>query len=206
MKTQIVYIHGGTAYRNYEMFLENLRTEPIDDFFGILKRKKWKETLREEFGSTCDVFYPSMPNTQNARYIEWKIWFERYFELINGEIILIGHSQGAYFLAKYLSENQTPFPIRKLYLVAAPFEPDNFGGEDGGDFNPDPSKLVDIYKNTENIVIYHSKDDDCVPYSHGEKYHIALPKAEYILFKDRGHFNSPTFPEIIEDIQKLLQK
>ncbi len=201
MKTQIVFIHGGTAFSKYENFLENLRTEPVWDPYGLENRKKWKDTLKTEFGTIYDVFYPSMPNSQNAKYLEWRIWFERYFEYLNGEVILIGHSQGGYFLAKYLSENTIPFSLKTLYLVSAPFQPDNFGGEDGGDFNFDPAYLGKIENLTQNIVIIHSEDDDVVPFSHGESYHKALPKAEFITFKDRGHFLQPEFPEIIEHIK-----
>lgn len=204
MKTQILYIHGGDAFSNYDDFLECLRTEPIDEPFNTEVRKKWKERLKIEFSEQADILFPSMPNKQNAHYIEWKIWFERHFEFLTGEVILIGHSQGGYFLVKYLIENDVPFPIKALFLVSAPFEPRIEEKEDGGDFNFDTQKLPSLINVSQNIVIFHSEDDLVVPYNHGINYKNALPTAEFISFTDRGHFIGPEFPEIIEEIRKIL--
>jgi predicted alpha/beta hydrolase family esterase len=204
MKIQILYIHGGDAFSNYDDFLECLRTESIDDPFNTEVRKKWKEKLKIEFGEHADILLPSMPNKQNAHYIEWKIWFERHFEFLTGEVILIGHSQGGYFLAKYLTENSVPFPVKTLFLVSAPFEPRAGEKEDGGDFNFDTKKLSNLNSVSQNIFIFHSEDDTVVPYSHGISYRNTLPTAKFISFTDRGHFIGPEFPEIIEEIRKIL--
>lgn len=206
MKTQIVFIHGGTAFSSYTQFLQHLRTKTIWDPYNVDNSKKWKETLAETFRPECDVLYPSMPNGQNAHYEEWKIWFERYFEYLNGNVMLIGHSLGGYFLAKYLSENTVPFPIAGLFLVAAPFMNDSFGDEDGGDFNFDPAYLGKIENMAQNILIYHSTDDEIVSIEHAKKYHNALQGAKYTVFLDRGHFLQPEFPEIVEDIKNIIKK
>jgi predicted alpha/beta hydrolase family esterase len=204
MKKQIVFIHGGYSFSNYEKFLDNLKTEPIWDPYGIETKKRWKETLKEEFSMICDIFYPSMPNRENAHYIEWKIWFERYFEFLTGEVILVGHSQGGCFLAKYLSENTVPFPVIGLYLVAVPCSSQNLGNEDIGDFQFDQKNLSGLEKMAQNITIYHSTDDDVVPYSHGENYHKALSGSSFTSFANRGHFLQSEFPEIITSIRALL--
>ena len=44
----------------------------------------------------------------NARYEEWKIWFERMIPFLNDNVILVGHSLGGIFFVKYLSENLLP--------------------------------------------------------------------------------------------------
>jgi uncharacterized protein len=204
MRTQVIFIHGGTSFSSYEKFLNHLKTGPIWDPKGVEKKKRWKETIYEAFGNTCDVFFPSMPNSNNSKYEEWKIWFERYFEYLTGEVILIGHSQGGYFLAKYLSENTVSFHVKALYLVSTPFRPDDFHGEDGADFAFDPNKLKRIQDFVQNIIIIHSKDDEVVPVSHAEMFHVALPSAKYMLFNDRGHFLQSEFPEILEDIQEYV--
>jgi hypothetical protein len=49
-----------------------------------------------------------MPNPMNARYNEWKILFKKIVLLLDDNVILIGHSLGAIFLVKYLSENKFP--------------------------------------------------------------------------------------------------
>lgn len=206
MRTQILYIHGGTAFSSYENFLANLRTRTIWDPSGIAPQRRWKECLVTEYGQTCDIFFPSMPNSHNAKYTEWKIWFERYFSYLTNDVILIGHSLGGYFLAKYLSENTPPFHVKALYLVASPFENANFEGEDGGDFAFNPKNLPKMQGVAENIIIFHAKDDSVVPYSHANSFHTALPRAEYILLETGGHFIGETFAELIEHVRTMIAR
>jgi uncharacterized protein len=201
MKKQIVFIHGGEAFTRYEDFLTYLRNEEISDPLGEIVRKRWQSTLRETLGDTHEVYMPSMPNKQCAKYIEWKIWFERYHAFLRDEVILIGHSQGGYFLAKYLSEERMPVKVKALYLVAAAFEPDDFGGEDGGDFAFDSANLPRLVEQVSTIHIFHSKDDPVVPYTHALKYKEALPSAELISFDDKNHFILEEFPELIDHIK-----
>jgi predicted alpha/beta hydrolase family esterase len=60
-----------------------------------------------------------MPDTQNSYYPAWKIWFEKYFQYLGeNKLIVIGHSLGGIFLAKYLSENKFPRCIDSLHLVS----------------------------------------------------------------------------------------
>ncbi len=201
MKKQIVFIHGGNAFTRYEDFLTYLRTEEISDPLGDIVRKRWQHTLRETLGDTHEVYMPSMPNKQSAKYLEWKIWFERYHAFLRNGVVLIGHSQGGYFLAKYLSEEKMPVSVRALYLVASAFEPDDFGGEDGGDFAFNPASLHKLTGQVASVYILHSKDDFVVPYTHALKYKEALPDAELLTFENKNHFILEEFPELIEHIK-----
>lgn len=204
MKKQICFIHGGSAFSSYDKYVQHLKNTPLrEPVFYEGPKKRWKETLYEEFGETDDVLYLSMPNSDNAKYEEWKIWFERYFSHLNGRIIFIGHSQGGLFLAKYFSENSPDLNIVALYLVAAPFPNQELGDEDGGDFNFEESKIENITENVQNICIIHSTDDPIVPVSHGTLYKKVLKNAEYLEFNERGHFLDETFPEIIEKIREI---
>ncbi len=203
MKQQILYIHGGNSYSNYADFLNELRTMVIPALTGEISMRRWSDTLQAELGDEYELIAPSMPNKHNARYIEWKIWFERYVELLRDGAILVGWSQGGYFLSKYLIEETLPISIKGLILIAAPYEPADFGGEDGGDFAFDTTKTPMIAEKVKNIVIFHSKDDFVVPYEHGLKYHEALPQAEFVTFEDRNHFLVSEFPELIERIRFL---
>ena len=201
-KKQIFYIHGGSAYSDYEAFLSDLRNEPIRDLPGSEPFKKWTDTLKEEL-SEYDVFKPTMPNSKNAKYEEWKIWFERYIPHLNDGLICVGWSQGGYFFAKYLIENPAPVKIKALFLVAAPFQPDDFGGEDGGDFAFDSSRVGELSEKAEKIFLYHSKDDFVVPYEHALKFKEMLPEAALVTFEDKNHFLIPEFPEIIKEIKAI---
>jgi uncharacterized protein len=199
MTQQIVAIHGGNTFEDYEDYLNSLRTKEIS--LEKIRFKGWKENLKEELGESFDVITPKMPNGQNARYLEWKIWFERIIPLLNDEIIFIGHSLGGIFLAKYLSEKTYPKKIKATILIAAPFNEED-GGESLMDFNL-PSSLTKIEEQGGEVYLIQSKDDLVVKFGQFEKYKKALPNAKTIVFEDRGHFHQESFPEIIELIKKL---
>ena len=203
MKQQVFYIHGADAYLKREDFLESLRTREIRSLPDLESMKKWPSTLVEDLGEDYVVFKPSMPNSDNAKYDEWKIWFERHFEYLHDDIILVGWSQGGYFFAKYLTENDFPFKIKALFLLGAPLLSHNDDGEDGADFQFDSSKVGELAERTEKITIMHSKDDFVVPYEHALKYKEALPDAELVTFEDKNHFLVEELPELLERIRGL---
>lgn len=198
MPKQIVVIHGGNAFEKYEDYLNYLKNKKLTledlSFIG------WKDTLGSVLGADYSVMTPQMPNSKNARYLEWKIWFEKLIPLMNDPMILIGHSLGGIFLAKYLSENNFPKKIKATLLVAAPFN------------TPTDHPLVDFVitekldKFSEQggeIYLFHSKDDQIVPFSNYEEYKKHLPTAKGKIFNDKGHFHQAEFPEIIEEIKSL---
>jgi pimeloyl-ACP methyl ester carboxylesterase len=205
MKKQLVFIHGGEAYSNYDDFLYDLQNEDIGDPLAE-RSKRWHQDLRNVLDEEYEVFKPSMPNSQNAKYLEWKIWFERHFQFLRDGVTLIGHSQGGMFLVKYLSENGTPFKVNTLFLLGAVYtvdSPINDSKEDGGDFAFDTSRVGELAIKIPKIYILHSKDDFVVPYEHALKYKEALPAAELVTFEDKNHFLIPEFPELIDLIKKV---
>ncbi len=198
MNPQILVIHGGNAFEKYDEYLAYLRER--DFSLDRFRAKDWKTTLRDVLGEDYDVLNPLMPNSQNARYAEWKIWFERIVLLLDEEVILIGHSLGGIFLTKYLSENDFPKKVKATLLVAAPFNTEN------------EHPLVDFVISRDlkrferqggKIILYHSTDDQVVPFSNSESYKKLLPKAELEVFENRGHFNQSEFPELVKDIKRL---
>lgn len=197
MKKQIIVIHGGTTFENYDeywKYLESCELTPEK-----IKHKGWKEFLQDNLPD-FDVIYPKMPNAKNARYLEWKLWFEKMFHFLNDEVILVGHSLGGIFLAKYLTENEFPKKIIALHLVAPPYDTEHCE-EPLVDFALEKT-VGGLAELTDKIYIYQSKDDPAVPYEDSLKYKKNLPDAEHIVFENRGHFNDPDFPEIINNLQK----
>jgi len=199
MKKQVILIHGGSifdTYKDYLMFLKNLKID-LDRY----RRTKWSDSLRKELGSRFDVLLPKMPNLMNAKYDEWKILFRKIAPLLDNNVILIGHSLGAIFLAKYLSENKFPKRILATLLISPPYYDKDMGKPLNGFILP--KNLDRLNRQGGKIFIYQSKDDLIVPYSHFKKYKKALPNAIIREFKKRGHFDQPTFPELIKDIMSL---
>ncbi|MDX1535523.1 MAG: alpha/beta hydrolase [Candidatus Spechtbacterales bacterium] len=199
MKNQIIFIHGGETFNTYEEYLEHLKNKEYDPYKE--KYKKWKEALAEELGDDFEVLQPRMPSKYNAKYEEWKLWFEKVAEFAKDNVVLVGHSLGALFLAKYLSENNFPKKIKAIYLIAAPYDGANTD-ESLGDFKLQED-LSSIEEQSEKIFIYHSKDDFVVPFSESKKYADKLHKAEVRVFEDRNHFLQESFPELVESIKNL---
>ncbi len=141
-----------------------------------------------------------MPNSQNAVYKEWCIWFEKFLPLLNDGVILVGHSLGAVFLAKYLSENNVTKKIKGIVLVAPPY--DNDEGKKLPQFAITTS-LEKLEAQGGKVIIFHSKDDPVVDFSELKQYQDKLPSLETRVFEDRGHFNIEEFPEILLDIREL---
>ncbi len=194
-KIQVMVIHGGMTFKNDADYLNYLKTKKV----SLEKGVNWAgEYLEKKLGKNFEIIRPRMPLQDYATYSEWKILFERYIPLLNDNVILIGNSLGGIFLAKYLSENTFPKKILATYLVCAPFD-NTLPGEDlVGGFTLG-SDLSLLEKNSKNLRLLFSKDDDVVPVSHAEKFSKKLKSAQVVIYKSKnGHFNVPTFPEIIK--------
>jgi predicted alpha/beta hydrolase family esterase len=196
MKKQVIFIHGGQTYNSYDQYLSDLKTFVVDPY---TLKKKWRMTLGETLGGEYEVLVPEMPNKMNAKYREWEIWFEKYAPFLRNGVILIGHSLGASFLLRYLSQKDLPVELGGLYLIAAPFFTEST--EEGGDFCFVEAQLPSIAQKVEKMVLIQSKDDKVVPFSHFERLTEVFPKAEHMIFDDRGHFNQESFPELIAHIK-----
>lgn len=194
MKKQVIVIHGGDSFETREKFQEALKSweVSVDSF---MPKYDWKICLQKNIGENFQVLSPRMPNKQNARYAEWKIWFERMTPFLEESVILVGHSLGGLFLAKYLSENIFPQKISALFLVAAPHNQT----DDIGDFQLQ-NGLEGVWDQCQKIHIFQSEDDQIVPASEAKDYQRAWPGAKMHIFQDRGHFNQEDFPELVEEI------
>lgn len=197
-RKQIFYIHGGTTFKSRKDFRDSLlnweaRVESVPNWNGEYFDKK----LSKDF----DIIRPRMPLSHDARYEEWKIYFEKFFPYLRNNIILVGCSLGGIFLAKYLSENKFPKKILATYLIAPPFD-NTLPGEDlvgGFRLGADLSLLE---KNSSKLYLFFSANDEIVPLSQMEKYKKKLKQASFIVYPDKGgHFRVPEFPELIKMIK-----
>lgn len=199
MKKQLVSIHGGETFASYDEYLGFLKKLEIDFEDLTNPAKKWRRNLGETLGQEFTIIAPEMPNSLNAKYMEWEIWFDKIVPHLDSQVMLLGHSLGASFLAKYLSENKFTKRISALFLVAACF--DDEGLEYSLDDFKMPEDLSGIAKQADKIFLYHSEDDPVVPFAHLQKFSKAIPGATLRIFKDRGHFLQEEFLEIVEDIK-----
>ena len=196
---QVIVIHGGTTYQDYDMYLKSLSEKKLD-VNRFIYRPMWKELLQGNLGSEYQVLLPSMPNSTNARYSEWKLWFEHISSLFSDNCILIGHSLGAVFLAKYLSENSLSVKIKATVLIAAPYDDDST--EDLTDF-----KILKLSQQlTEQagrLVFFNGLDDPIISNSDLSKYQNQLPAAEFKILSAPDHFVRTDFPELVSLLKNI---
>jgi uncharacterized protein len=200
MKQQVIVIHGGSTFDTYEEYISHLKKSEIQIERLRLKRD-WKESLAKKLGEDFDVLLPQMPNKTSAHFEEWKIWFGKIIPFLENKVILVGHSLGGIFLAKYLSENDIPKKIKATILVSAPFD-DEKTGRSLADFKLSFS-LTKFADQGGKIYLIQSKDDLEVPFENIGKYKKSLPEAKTMIFENRGHFLQEDFPEIIDLIKSL---
>jgi len=202
-KPQILMIHGGMTFKNRKDYLHYLKTMSI----RIGDMPSWSgDYFTKSLGRNFEIIRPQMPQGFDAKYEDWKIYFERHIPYLRNNVILIGKSLGGIFLAQYLSENKFPKKILATYLICAPFD-DTVVGEDlvgGFKLKKDLSLLE---KNSKNLILMFSKDDDVVPVEHAEKYRAKLKNARIIIYKSKnGHFKITKFPEIVKMIRNDVNK
>ncbi|MBA2693674.1 MAG: alpha/beta fold hydrolase [Rubrobacter sp.] len=181
MKRQTLFIHGGGegAYDEDE---------------------KMAESLRDALGEGYELRYPKMPDEDAPKYGAWSGLISEELDAIGGGAILVGHSFGASLLIKHLSEEMVETPIIGIFLIAPPF----WGVEDWEvadyelrkDF---ASKLPEDVP----IFLYHSRDDEWVPFSHLALYAGKLPHATIREFDGRGHQFGDDLSKVARDIEDL---
>ena len=199
-------VHGGMTFKNKKDYIHFLKTREI----SIEPKKSWSdEFIKKKLGKDFDIIKPRMPLSDDAKYEDWKIHFERYIPFFKNNIILIGYSLGGIFLAKYLSEHKFPKKILSVYLVCPPFDDTCFEEDLVGGFKL-KSDLSLLEKNTKNLYLFFSEDDDDVPIEHSEKYRRKLKKALITIYPSKnGHFRVAEFPEIIKmiknDVKMLIE-
>lgn len=201
MAKKVIVIHGGSCYAAYDEYIADLKESKFDP--ERLTAKGWKDLLPERLGAEFEVLNPEMPNWWNAKYEEWKIWFEKVVEYAKETHVLIGHSLGGIFLSKYLSENDPPKGVKAVFLVAAPYKT-RAKDPDFGDFVLG-ADLKRLKKLDAILHIYHSEDDPVVDFENLDLYKRELPAATTKIFKKRGHFIGSEFPEIVEDIKNVAK-
>lgn len=190
-KPQVCIIHGGTVYTNESDYLQGLRDVSLT-YDRLLYSGDWKRWIAEQL-QDFDVLLPSMPAKDNAKYDHWKLYFDKVAPYLQRDAVLVGHSLGGIFLAKYFTENIPAMPLQKLVLVAAPHSDTKSESLEG--FTMD--SFSGLNASFRKIHILHSKDDSIVPVDDAYRYTEDLPHADLHLYVDRGHFVAPTLPELI---------
>lgn len=179
MKQNILFIHGGGGYQ---------------------EDGKLAASLRNLLGSDYHVQYPQMPNEDAPQYAEWKAKIEQELAALGDKVILVGHSLGGSMLLKQFTESGSKAQIAALFLIAAPY----WGADDWkveeyalpADFAAKIPQGLPIY-------LYHSRDDEWVPFDHMALYKSKLPGAVVREFDGCGHQFNDDLSAVAADITHL---
>ena len=180
MATQVLFIQGGSegAYEADRLLADS---------------------LQKALGQGYRVRYPRLPNEDDPQYDAWKTVIEASLAETVGEIALVGHSLGAFMLLRSLAETKPPADLVGLFLIATPFVSETEGWR-FPDMAPPKSfaeKLAAV-----PVFLYHSRDDEVVPFEHLALYRAKLPRATTRVFEGRGHQFRNDLGEVADDIRR----
>ena len=180
-KGQALFVHGGGG-------------EAFEEDEALVR------SLREALGPDFDVEYPEMPDADAPEFGAWSACISSELSALDGGVILVGHSLGGSILLKYLSEERVEEPIAGLFLIATPYwEAVDWKVAEYAlreDFPQALPKDVPIF-------LYHSRDDEVVPFAHLALYAGRLPHATVREVEDRGHQFGDDLSEVADDIARL---
>jgi predicted alpha/beta hydrolase family esterase len=161
---------------------------------------KFAAQLSKSLGSNYMLHHPMLPNPENPRYMAWKMALQSALPIGGNKVALIGHSLGGSVIVKYLSEGLCQVPLAGLFLVGTPYWGTRGWSMEEFMFQRDfQSKLPSIDK----IFIYHSRNDQWVPYSHAQFYTKALPGSVLRSIDGDQHEFDNGLKVLVEDIQHL---
>lgn len=156
--------------------------------------------LKESVGDHFEILYPIMPQPDDPSYEIWKNKLEKVISVMEDNFILIGHSLGGSVVLKYLSENHVAKKPGALYLIATPWWGEKGWGFEAFGMKKDfESKLPPL----KHVFIYHSINDDIVPFEHAKIYAEKLSGAVLQTLEGGEHAFDHGLPQLADDIRNL---
>lgn len=157
-------------------------------------------SLRRALRTAYELLYPKMPHECEPDYRIWKTQIGKKLGRLKNGAILLGHSLGASFLLKYLSDEKIQKAIAGIFLIATPY----WGG-DGWRYEGYEALALLLSKLPSGtpIFFYHSRDDEIAPFAHLTLYARKLPQATIHALDARGHQLRNHLSEVAADIKSL---
>ncbi|MEK7519809.1 MAG: alpha/beta hydrolase [Patescibacteria group bacterium] len=187
MKTAII-LHGMPSKKEY--FNSKSQAQSSKHWLPWLQRQL---ILKGALAQTVELPEPYKPV-----YKKWRSAFEQF--ILRKDTMLIGHSCGAGFLVRWLSENKK-IKVGKVALVAPWLDPDHWLKTGFFNFTIDPN----LAKRTHELIIFVSKDDNCEMLKSVKMLKETLKGGNITVkeFTDKGHFTfgdmkTEKFPELLK--------
>lgn len=155
------------------------KEEYFSDKYPSLSNSHWLPWIQKQL-LIRDIHTqtPEMPNPVTPNYSDWKREFEK--QPVDPNTILIGHSCGAGFLVRWLSEHTTK--ISHLVLVAPWLDPDREVTTDFFNFE------LNLANKAEKVSLLYSTDDMKSVLKSVEVIKKSDAKLSEYKFTNRGHF------------------
>ena len=180
MKKQVLFLQGGGGREDYEA------------------DAKLVASLQKELGEGYEEHYPVLPDEEAPDFGRIS-QIAKEITSIKGEVILVAHSLGASMLLKYLSESRIEKAITGIFLIATPYWSGDEDWKQPLKLETDfPDKLPNV-----PVFLYHSKDDEEVPFEHLWRYVQMLPKATVREITSGGHQLNDDLLVVANDIKNL---
>ena len=190
----VIFVHGRPSRR------ESFLIKSIGLKYSTFSWARWLEKQLKKHGYEFNA--PDMPKAYDPK---WHLWVEKVEQFkIGTGTILVGHSTGAGFWVRYLSEHPD-LEVDRVILVAPWL---------GYDYGAPPTDFFEGYeidpniaKRTKGLVVFYSDNDfDAIKKSIA-KLRSTLKNAKYKEFRGYGHFTltdmkTRKFPELLEECLK----
>lgn len=158
------------------------------------------DSLGRALGAGWDVQYPQMPDEEHCPYPAWKAEIDARLASIERPVALVGHSIGGSVLLKYLSWRPLPPRIVGLFAVAAPY----WGADPSWHWDEMrlPADAATRLAGDWPLVLYHSRDDEVVPFAHLALYAARLPRVTVRAYDGLGHQFGEDLAPVAADIAR----
>ena len=181
MKKLVIFIQGG-GEGGYEADL------------------KLVASLQDALGEGYEVRYPRMLSDETLSDFGWPQQIGKEIDMIKDDAFLVGHSLGASLLLKYLSENKITKVIRGIFLISTPFW---MGEEDWVQGLKLQDGFAERLPENVPVFLYHSVDDEEVPFTHLDTYRQKLSDATLRQIAKGGHQLDNNLAAVALDIRSL---
>lgn len=161
------------------------------------------ESLRNSLGLDYQVHYPAMPYEGDPNDEMWRAEIRRQLEKIGGDVLLVGHSVGAYLLLRFLLRDRGGSSLPGVFLIATPFVGE--GGWQMSDLAL-PENFAEGLPPGVPLCLYHARDDDVVPFAHLGLYRQKIRRATIRELDSGGHQLNNDLSIVAADIRRLPYK
>ena len=174
---------------------------PKGNWFPWLKKELEKQSHT--------VFVPKFTTPEGQTIEKWMSEFKEstYYELLDEDSIIIGHSLGPAFILSVLEKLAIPKPIKATFLVAGFISPlgNEYFDKLNNSFINKKFNWAKIKKNCKKFYVINSDNDPYVPLSRGKELAEEL-NTELITLRGAGHINEESGYKKFEFLLEMINK